>query len=98
MTQENKELLLLKYLCMALPYGVICKCYRTEFNEWDGEPFVAKYNDTLEAIDANGVFLAGGFSYEIDDIKPYLRPMSSMTEEEDEKWTKITCGIYSIPS
>lgn len=81
MKQEDEELLL-KDLCMALPYGVICKCYHTEFDEWSGEPFVAKYNNTLKNIDVNGVFLVGGFSYEIDEIKPYLRPMSSMTEEE----------------
>jgi len=84
MTQEDKELLL-KYLCMALPYGVICKCYHTEFDEWAGTPFVAKYNDTLVNIGVNGYFLAGGFSYEIDEIKPYLCPMSSMTEEEKEE-------------
>ena len=81
---KDKDLLL-KYLCMALPYGVICKCYHPEFDEWDGRPFVAKYNDTLENIGVSGVSLAGGFSYEIDEIKPYLRPMSSMTEEEKEE-------------
>ena len=75
---------------MALPYGVICKCYHTEFNEWDGEPFVAEYNDTLESVDVNGVFLVGGFSYETDEIKPYLRSMSSMTEEEFEEYGNIT--------
>ena len=83
MTQEDNDLLL-KDLCARLPYGVICKCYHTEFDEWDGKPFVANYNETLNNIDVNGFFLAGGFSYEIDEVKPYLRPMSSMTEEEKE--------------
>lgn len=81
MTKKDKELLL-KDLCARLPYGVICECYHTEFDEWTGEPFVAKYNDALETIDVNEVFLAGGFSYGIDELKPYLRPMSSMTDGE----------------
>lgn len=84
MTQEDNDLLL-KDLCARLPYGVICKCYHTEFDEWDGKPFVANYNETLNNIDVNGFFLAGGFSYEIDEVKPYLRPMSSMTEGEKEE-------------
>ena len=85
MTQEDKELLL-KDLCSRLLYGVICKCYHTEFDEWDGKPFIAEYNDTLQNIDVNDFFLlVGGFSYEIDEIKPYLRPLSSMTEEEREE-------------
>lgn len=87
MTQEDKELLL-KDLCARLPYRVVCKCYHTEFNEWDGEPFVAEYDDILENIDAIGNCLAGGFSYDIEEFKPYLRPMSSMTEEEYKEYYK----------
>ena len=96
MTQEDKQLLL-KDLCARLPYNVICKCYHTEFDEWDGKPFVAIYNETLRNIDANGAFLAGGFSYEIDEIKPYLRTMSSMTEEESKE-ISILYGIKDILS
>ena len=88
MTQEDKELLL-RDLSARLPYGVICKCYHTEFDEWDGKPFVAIYNETLKNIDVNGVFLVGSFSYEIDEVKPYLRPMSSMTEEERKYLQKL---------
>jgi len=93
MTQRDKELLL-KDLCGRLPYGVICECYHTEFDEWDGKPFVANYNETLINIDVNGFFLAGGFSYEIDEIKPYLRPMSSMTEEEYKEYTEKLKGVF----
>lgn len=94
MTQE--EDLLLKYLCMALPYGVICKCYHTEFDEWSGKSFVAKYNDTLENIDVNGFFLAGGFSYEIDEIEPYLRPTSSMTDKEHKEYEQWLPDGFSV--
>jgi len=81
---------------MALPYGVICKCYHTEFDEWAGTPFVAEYNDTLVNIGVNGYFLVGGFSYEIDEIKPYLRPMSSMTEEEHKEYEQWLPDGFNI--
>ena len=68
MTKEEKDLLL-KDLCARLLYGVV-------YHRNDGA------NIKLNAIDAE----RGLFNY-TDDIeerecKPYLRPMSSMTEEE----------------
>ena len=77
MKQENKELLL-RYLSMALPYGV---CAHIRYKE--GEPCYGKLmpRDIQWFIDSK-----------IEVIKPYLRPMSSMTEEEDEK--RIQLGIW----
>lgn len=72
MTQEDKELLL-KDLCSRLSYGIIV--YRISDNSTHG--FV--HSDIVENIDAFSHFLEYSG---IDDIKPYLRPMSSMTEEE----------------
>ena len=66
MTQENKELLL-KYLCMALPYRMAIKddCGDTIF------------------LDYNDVHIQNYFEGIVDGVvRPYLRPMSSMTEEE----------------
>lgn len=83
MTQKDKELLL-KDLCARLPYGV--KVYA-------GEDLAM----TLKQIDYKGFCE----SWENEDFKchsrwmlPYLRSMSSMTEEEKEelktlKWTKL---------
>ena len=75
MTQEDKQLLL-KDLSTRLPYGVMV---RVEYTE-NGESSVDE--GTLN-----------GFAYEemlnssdiVSSIKPYLRSMSSMTEEEFEK-------------
>ena len=84
MTQENKDLLL-KDLCARLPYGVIC--------HYDcAVPSVGKVinYDRLNGIvpiqDTIG-FMVGIHSVNalFDNIKPYLRPMSSMTEEEFEE-------------
>ena len=82
MTQEDKDLLL-KDLCARLPYGVklgfyasatkqthICTLLGLEPQE--DEPIIAKTE--------NGSFymLAG-------NVKPYLFPMSSMTEEQKKE-------------
>lgn len=76
MTQENKELLL-KDLCARLPYGV--KFLRESWNyEWDQELSVV---EVLEDVDNEG-YINHTRVYKVWDIKPYLRPMSSMTEEE----------------
>ena len=84
MTKEDKQLLL-KVLCAMLPYGVICKL--------DG------------ADDRPRKLLAMGTEYAyvslspepelIEDLKPYLRPMSSMTEEEFFNYSHLDLLDYS---
>jgi len=68
MTKEEKELLL-KDLSARLQYGLIL---HDEYNKKDYE---------LKCIDANG-FINYDLANTITYIKPYLRPLSSMTEEE----------------
>lgn len=79
MTQEEKSLLL-KDLCARLPYGTIVSVT-------DG---TIKYNAYIESVSYKNIqvspvsdsnFTAYTF-YKISEIKPYLRPMSSMTEKE----------------
>lgn len=88
MTQEERELLL-KDLCARLPYGV--KFVRDAWNyEWDQEMSIV---ETLEDIDKDG-YIENTKVYTVEDIKPYLRPMSSMTEEEKEELKDI-CTMYN---
>ena len=76
MTQENKELLF-KDLCARLPYGV--KFLRESWNfEWDQELSVI---EVLEDIDKDG-YINNTKVYNVEDIKPYLFPLSSMTREQ----------------
>lgn len=83
MTQEDKELLL-KDLCARLPYGI--KFLRESWNyEWDQELSVI---EVLEDIDKDG-YINRTKVYNVEDIKPYLRPMSSMTEEEKEEYCQL---------
>ena len=91
MTQEDKELLL-KDLCARLPYNLYIRVEEFNVPENDGritEGFIGNYlkDNRCNDYDAEGVLneLADG----LIDVKPYLRPMSSMTEEERE----MNCGI-----
>ena len=81
MTQEEKQVLL-KDLCTKLPYGVICRL------SVKGED--ASITEKLEI---------GGLEHFIHgtmDIKPYLRPMSSMTEEEKKEYESFfSIGEFS---
>ena len=90
MTQEDKELLL-KDLCARLPYGV--KFLRESWNfEWDQELSVI---EVLEDIDKDG-YINNTKVYSIEDIKPYLFPLSSMTEEQKKKWFYTLSSDYHI--
>jgi len=78
MTQEEKELLF-KDLCARLPYGV------------KGIITYDKSNTTftVEGIDNNVLHLSDAEECYVEDFKPYLRPMSSMTEKEKEEFHKL---------
>ena len=80
MTKEEKELLI-KDLCARLPYGV-----KLKIREW---------KTPVELTIIRRSVLSGNYiineNYKLDDIKPYLRPMSSMTEEERTEYLNA-CG------
>lgn len=81
MTQEEKELLL-KDLSARLPYKVKCQI---AFDEED------IHIETLESVRPMMLFnqvTTSGSVVSIENVKPYFRPMSSMTREEK---IKIAC-------
>ena len=85
MTSEEKELLF-KDLCARLPYGVKCLVNYTICNE------TTDYNDvpssTVDTITTINRQTESYFFewlsewFDCDEFKPYLFPMSSMTEEQ----------------
>lgn len=83
MTQENKQLLL-KDLCERLPYGI-------EISLTDGTSGMI----TSISIVPHGTFVTVYFDrdnvedVQLENIKPYLRPMSSMTEEEKKEFDEV---------
>jgi hypothetical protein len=86
MMQEEKQLLL-KDLCGRLPYGVKFPYHIDEDSNHRECDCVATMDtiseETVEfTYDENGKIR--DWSCSIKEVKPYLRPMSSMTEEEKE--------------
>ena len=81
MTQEDKEILL-KDLCAKLPYGVLCDRLGKPKRLLGVHP-TKKFPLEFD----NGEYMPS--DYGLEDIKPYLRPMSSMTDEEREEWADL---------
>ena len=91
MTQEDKQLLL-QDICGRLPYGVMFLC--------GNNIYVAKGIDLLLTDECEREYHVTSWSMEpveLKYIKPYLRPMSSMTEEEkNELFNLCTMGDSSV--
>ena len=86
MTQEDKQLLLAD-LCARLAYVVICKCLHSntvKATAIDTEDLSVYYFDCDEWES-------------IEHCKPYLRPLSSMTEEEAKEIATLR-GLKNILS
>jgi len=86
MTQEEK-FVLLRDLSARLPYGVIVKVSKEDngsIKSYD-KYFDAEIYDLLLL---NGAYEKRGIIYHYSQfsLKPYLRPMSSMTEEEKKEF------------
>lgn len=90
MTQEQKDLLL-KDLCAILPYGVKC-------DVGDNKPYTLSRIE----IDVNNghlldfIEMKDGLDMQVylSEVKPYLLPVSSMTDEQQIDFTKfIANGI-----
>lgn len=88
MTQEQKELLL-KDLCARLPYGVKVhvKNWSGLIMEWIENDYVVKsafpsLNEVHVQSESGSLNVILG--YDDYEFKPYLFPLSSMTEEQKE--------------
>ena len=85
MTKEEKQLLL-KDLCARLPYDIIVRVHDIKYGDFDSyidsisNNCVETYPVEELTIDFNPCVF-----YKLQDIKSYLRSMSSMTEEEKEE-------------
>jgi len=88
MTQEEKELLL-KDLCARLPYGV--KINHIIYN-WEGT--LINFNRKLEYL---AMEKDNGLCYDvpIEEARPYLRPMSSITRDESFELGDIMLDLGS---
>lgn len=80
MKQEDKELLT-KDLCARLPYGVKVNFSSTEciLSNIGNDGFISLLKSDKKAI----------YATDIQYIKPYLRPMSDMTEKEKDEYNRF---------
>lgn len=101
MTQEDKDLVL-KDMCSRVPYGL-----RLWIKTYEGKPdhFINSHNilSSVNYTKASSpqISINGGL-YDIEGpeyscgeqyIKPYLRPMSNMTNDEKETYESFIIGI-----
>lgn len=92
MTIEDKELLL-KDLCARLPYGVFCNIgldYPLQLQ--------SLFVDKLDGILLD--FYEDGKDYQVylGEVKPYLFPLSSMTDKQKNEYQYITERWMNDPS
>ena len=83
MTQENKELLI-RDLCARVPYGVKYMRYSWNYDIDQELPVI----ETLECVDKDG-YINHRRVYTVGDIKPYLFPLSSMTDEQKKELQEL---------
>ena len=97
MTQEEKELLR-KDLCARLPYGVKAKVLHEDILRYD---YTSKEGGFIKGIENinEGLFIikcrTEGYVLSYDEFKPYLLPLSSMTEEQLNELKEITDFKYN---
>ena len=93
MTEADKKLLF-EDLCGRLPYGVKAKVLG-----WDEENEEEVYVDLrVYSINTDGYVYFESNDYDVDyvqfdDCQLYLRPMSSMTEEEKKEFNSLINGV-----
>ena len=86
MTQEDRDLLL-RDLCARLPYGV--KCYKMTF-----KPELAEEVICMLRNGSHNCVQLGTFLYRLEHIKPYLFPLSSMTEEQSMEFALLQVNTH----
>ena len=97
MTKEDK-ILLVKDLCSRLPYGVRVCHMASEFSGvlhnisvlhmYEGNSDSDKYDIIVDYV-ADIDFFGDGYPYEVEEFKPYLFPLSSISSEQLKEVSEI---------
>lgn len=86
MTQDEKELLL-KDTCARIPYNIKCTYYDKCVGEEDEGTITGMQNETYFVID--------GGCIDVENVKPYLFPLSNLKEDLKQEYTYIVNYINS---
>ena len=113
MTKEQRELLL-KDLCGRLPYGVKLYCTQgTSIDRKKGWKLVGYQEANIEIKDIFGITVGTqhriilhcvgpnnnvDIDFINDEVKPYLFPLSSMTEEQKTSHNFLKHSAYASPT
>lgn len=96
MTTEDK-MLLIKDLSCRLPYGVHVQHVTTQFSgslsDIISYPLYDK-NDNIHDIYAVTNFFGDGDYVYLEYFKPYLFPLSSMSEEQSKEYHELIVGMF----
>lgn len=97
MTEEDKELLLID-LSARLPYGVRVFVSGDDFDNYQ-YPYlltaVSKFGQDIFCKIYSPIYTPLGCP-DIENVKPYLRSMSSMTEEEQRTLDSMCNGVEMV--
>lgn len=77
---------LLKDLCTRIPYGVKCQCL--------GRIGTVRSIDTFGNTEVEG--FSGSIVIDISHVKPYLFPLSSMTDEQQIEFQQHLIAISDV--
>lgn len=80
MKQEEKDLLL-RDICGRLPYGVKCKYYDCCEGDYD--------EGTICGFERQKWLHIDGKCIHIEEVKPYLFPVSNMSEEQKKEFNQV---------
>lgn len=96
--KDKEKQILIADLCARLPYGVNV-IHKDDTSRKDIVTTLVGYNGHYIETFIDGLC----YHLELYEFKPYLRPMSSMTKEEEEEWwefgdknTIVESHSYSI--
>ena len=87
MTQEDKELLL-KDLCARLPYGVKVAFFNKDLT-YHSEPKTLTGIECINNLNYSNLEDEDGNTTIVEFVKPYLFPLSSMTEEQKYEYDEL---------
>ena len=83
MTQEQKDILI-KDLCSRLPYGVKV--------EYENKAFDLEY--VCSIYEEVKLDIPETWTIDVSEVKPYLFPLSSMTEEQKREYHELVGGFF----
>lgn len=94
---QDEKAFILRDLCARLPYGVKFKINETYLTE---DMIKGGYDKTQELYgitrEGNVELLNMDYHMPVESIKPYLFPLSSMTEEQKEEHKDLLDNQYSF--